>query len=116
MHALEENKNVLTWFGICPIDKRSPKLAKAYRFFVVAAFYFIQATIFLSSIVYFMKYVSNDLVGALYAFFQSIGTLNCLYSVTVGIFLNNKIYEIFKIYEQFYTKCELNCIEKDNSW
>lgn len=106
MIALIENKKTFTWFGICPIDKDSPRQAKTYRIFVIISFFMIQSGIFLGSFVYFLKYASNDLESALYAFFQAVGMLGSLYSVAVGILMNKKIYAIFKKYEEFYGQCK----------
>lgn len=106
MIPLDENKKVFTWFGICPLDGRSPQRTKSYRYIVIFLFYFGMTCMFLSSVTYFAKHVSNDLENALYALFEIVGIFNSLFSVTVGIFLNKKIAEIFKNYEQFYAESE----------
>lgn len=106
MIALLENKKTFTWFGICPIDEDSPKEAKTYRIFVIISFFIIQSGIFFSSFAYVIKYAANDLASALYAFFQAVGMMGCLYSAAVGILMNKKIYAIFKRYEKLYEQCK----------
>lgn len=106
MIALGENRRVFTLLGMCPVNEGNNHSLKYYRFISIATFYVVQVSMLLSSTIFFVKYVSSDLENALYAFFQSVGMFSSIYAMTLGIILNQKIYEIFKNYEQFYGKCE----------
>lgn len=99
---LQEVQRIFTWFCICPIDANSSRLAKNYRLWFTTVHYIFQTATLCSSMIYFAKCVSIDLVEALHVFCQAVGLANGFYCITVGILQRDKINGLFAKYREFY--------------
>lgn len=99
---LKTNRKVLTWFCLCPADETTSKWMK----FRNIAFTFITITpltfMFITSIMYFVRYFKTDRAESLYGFFQIGGTLSLLYGFWAVLFSRDKMKAIFDHLNEIY--------------
>lgn len=91
MEPIASNRRVLTWLCLCPFDPSTSTWKRA--FFVISTIFLFASEVgaFISSIIFFVKNVSNDLEGSLYAVFQFVAFTGLIYMSIVAFILRKRI-------------------------
>lgn len=96
MKPLKTSQRILIWLCMCSAEK-STSVRKSVTYFTI--FLIIFAINFgntISGYMYFIKYMSTDLEGCLFAFMASSATLVVLYTMFSAYRLRHKINELFE--------------------
>lgn len=102
MKPFATNRQVLTWFCVCPFDQSTIILKKMF-FIIVTLFLF--ASVFsgaVSSIVFFVNNLSIDLKNSFYCIFQIAAFSNLSYLYIVAFVSRKKIYAFLTTFDEIY--------------
>lgn len=89
-------KQVLTWFCMCQDkDSTSQSKKKLYVIFTLVMFIGDMQSI-AASATYFLKYVSTDFGGSLYALFQVCDAFAAAYAVFIGVIMRHEMEHLFE--------------------
>lgn len=104
MEPLESTRRALIW--LCVISDGASSIWKKMAniaFTILLLLFFV--TGFITSTIFFLKFVSIDLEEALYALFQIAGTTDGLYITTVGYLIRRKINRAMESLRKIYRAC-----------
>lgn len=87
MKVFKVNTETLMWLGICPIDDKDNWWKQMTRYTVGFFVFIFSSMFFIGSLGYIYKFISSDLVNALYAVFQASLILFLLIAF-ISMFLN----------------------------
>lgn len=95
MQPLATSKRMMTWISMCPPDESTNAQRKlAYTANTVTIAIFMAAT-FVSSVVFFSKFLLVDFDGAVYALLFAMGEFGVLYILTVALSMRHQIDNIY---------------------
>lgn len=91
MKPLATNQRVLTWLCVCPFDLNTNLCQKAFYIISTALLFASEVGAFVSSIIFFVENISNDLEGSLYAVFQFVAFTGLIYMSIMAFILRDRI-------------------------
>lgn len=95
-------KQVLTWFCMCE-DNHSTSQSKKKLYAILTLVMFIgDIDSIAASAMYFLKYVSTDFGGSLYAAFQVCDAFAAAYAVLIGVIMRHKMEQLFEGLSDIY--------------
>lgn len=105
MKPLVMNQRVLSWLCLLPDDGNISKWKKLACIALVLGLMMVPLTIFPSSIVYAVKFMSINPLESLFGFYQSIGSIPMANAIIMTFIFRSKIPPIFEKLSHFYEKC-----------
>lgn len=115
MKPLVTNQRVLSWLCVCPVDKNTNKWQKlVYKIFTISLAILMMG-IFVSSSMFFWKFMAVDVEEALYAVYQVMGSTCLLYIMFIVVCFSrsklnvtfSKLSDIYKASKKFL---DLKCL------
>lgn len=106
MQPLETTRRMMTWLCMHPADESTTpqqKLAYVTHTLVILFFHLVS---FVASFVFFVKYVSIDFNGAIFAFMIGIGELGLIYFLIAAVLMRHQIESIFSSLSTIYESSE----------
>lgn len=106
MNPLKLNQSVLTFVGVCAVRVNTP-LSNRIRILLFHALMYLMYSInFVASSLYFIKYISVDYDGAIYAFLEATVLLSLLYTLANLRYHSKKLRKIFETIYAIHKKSE----------
>lgn len=102
MNPLSLNRKWLTWLCVYPIENDASRKKKIACVAFALTVILVLTLALIASVVFFLRFVSNDLEGALYALSFIIGFSACLYIVLIAFIKRQKIVLVFSDLAQIY--------------
>lgn len=106
MKPLVTDQRVLTWLCVLPAQENTSKWEKRAYIVLVLTLIMAASTVFLSSLVYTVKYMLIDMLETSFGFLQAVAAISMANSIVVAFILRHKIPSVFKKLEEFYEKCK----------
>lgn len=103
---LEMSRRLLTWLYLYPSTETSGNQKSVTCFAFTIAVYVATMSFLVSSMAFFMKFVSTDLEESLYALFQIGGFSNTAYVITFAYFSHRRIAAIVDELTAIYNTCK----------
>lgn len=115
MNPLETNKKVLIWLCLCPAEKSTKWTRKLI--YIIFALIILTGNLcaFGTSVAYFLRYVSTDLEGSLYALYQIGAFYALIYMTITAFYLRQEILALFDSLTKIYEKCKRFLLSKSNT-
>lgn len=107
MKPLMTNRRILNWLNICSDRETTCKFVKMIRNWFTVIFLFVQLSLLVGSVLFFIKYWSINLADAFFAFFEIDATIGLISTTMVAIMLRKNITAIFQYLGRIYTACNL---------
>lgn len=107
MQPLETGQQILTWYCIRPDEKPASEFQGIARLIIVTFLPISVITCELSSILFFMKYVSIDFNAAVFSLLQIAIYFGLFYTMVVVAFSRRQITSIFDILAEIYEECKM---------
>lgn len=102
MKPLATHQRVLTWLCICPAENHTSKWKKSLYILLVFALFVVEVSAVVSSLVFFLKNVSEDLEESLYALFVIVGDVCLTYGSLVLFYKRHEITAFLEELEQIF--------------
>lgn len=102
MKPLATNQRVLTWLNLHPADETAKRMEKAAYALVYLTIAVVYLTLFASSVMYFLKFISVDLKESLAAVIQIAPAISLLNAMVFTFLLRNKTAAVFKKLSDIY--------------
>ena len=99
------DQQILTWLCVLPANENTSKLKKLTEIALVLALIAADVTVFASSLMYAVKFVSIDFQGFSIALDTVIATIPMVNSIAVAFLYRHKIPSIFERLSEIYEKC-----------
>lgn len=128
MKPLKTSQQIFALLCAHPTEEDNEKLPKICYSIFSATVFTLLLTAVVSSIAYFVKFVSIDLESSLYALFQIVATWPMLNGMSIVFFMKFKMRALFENLQNVYEKCwyfffevkKMRCFEKitfsDKNW
>lgn len=107
MKSLKENYRIFILLGICSPDKPIKYWMKLIYILISVFCAMVFVANFLSSFIYFERYISNDLADSICVVYQIIGAVIGFYSLVIAHVKRQNIKKIFENVKAFYNACKL---------
>lgn len=102
MQPLATNMRVLSVLCIYPVDEGTSRW-KCLTYILITVFVFFgNLSGFITSVAYFLKFVSNDFESSLHALLQICAFIGATYGLVVGLLSRYKFRDIFTRLTQIY--------------
>lgn len=108
MKILKTLKLVLTWFWVYNTEVETGKLMKILHAFGGLSVFAIITSHAITSLLFFVEYISIDLEESLYALFQFVAFLGLVYVIVVVFSLRNRITTILTNLTEIYAESKLH--------
>lgn len=105
MKPLASNQRILTWLCVLPSKENTSKWKKQVYIALVLALIVADLTIFTSSFLYVLKFMSIDLIETSNGFIQCFAAIPMGNAIIVAFIYRHKIQKVFKQLSTFYEKC-----------
>lgn len=105
MKPLETNRRVLMWLGLYPFDNTLNKRYKVCFIIVGSLIFAVALSACISSEIFVMKHVTNNLEDSLYAIGQILIYWNVLYLMMFALVQRDKIVVIIENLTKIHDKC-----------
>lgn len=107
MKPLAISQWFLSWISVCPVEENMSKwkkvIFKIFPFVIIAG----NLTGLTSSTIFFVRYISVDLEGSLYALFQIAGQLNMTNAIIITFAFRHRLTTMFENLAKIYTASEI---------
>lgn len=105
MKPIAIDQRILTWLCVLPAEENTSKWKKRAYILLVLGLIVANITVFSSSLIYAMKFISIDLQRTMIVSPQVIAAIPMANTIVVTFFLRHKIPPIFEKLSKFYEKC-----------
>lgn len=95
MEPMKTTKSLLTWLCMCSADKSTSVKQRILYILVASTIFALNLFCLVSNMVFFIKFVSTDSKGALFAFMSIFGNIAMLYTLMNAFHLRYKTNRIF---------------------
>lgn len=102
MKPLAASQQMLTWFCVLPVSKSTIWWRQLLYIIFTGAIFIGHCCSIVSSVAYFIKFISTDLEEALYALFQIVSSASMAYVMIVTPFLRHNIRTLFENLHEIY--------------
>lgn len=106
MEPLVSVKELFTWLCIRPVDGTISEWKKTARVPIAIANLAVMVSHFTASLVFFIRFVTTDLPGSLFAFMCCCGDFSIVYILITAFILRHRVNEIFEKLSAIYSACK----------
>lgn len=107
---LPTTRCILTWLAVYPSDKSDKKWKKFASIIICLVIFIANVCGLIASIAFFMKFISIDLEGSIYASYQITGILPLLLAMLISFVLRSNIIDIFEKLTKIYNDRKINSL------
>lgn len=105
MKPLATTKQILTWLCILPAEKYTSTCKKRAYISLVFALILADFTVFASSLLYVLKFISIDVLETSMGLYQVAASIVMANGIIVAYLFRHKIPTIFEKLSKIYEKC-----------
>lgn len=106
MKALQMNRNVLTWIGMCSADESTKKWQKISFKLIGFTFFMLMVISMIISGAFLIKFISIDMEESLFAVFQMVIAGGTWYMIIFAYLLRKQISATVDGLQKIYDTCK----------
>lgn len=106
MKPLATDQRILTWLCVLPAEGKTQKWGKLPYFVLILSLIVAALSVFLTSLLYTIKFISIDLLETSIGIYQMIAIIPMANTIVMTFFCRHKIPPIFEKLSKFYEKCK----------